>query len=46
MIEFLVDNIYTLCLVDSFSDKWLAFQWETNCAPLLTCFSIPTKKSV
>ena len=25
MIEFLVDNIYMLGLVNSFSDKWLAF---------------------
>ena len=24
-----------LGLVDSFSDKWLAFLWRTNCAPLL-----------
>ena len=24
-----------LGLVDSFSDKWLAFLWEQNCTPLL-----------
>ena len=44
MIEFLVDNIYMLGLVDSFTDKWLAFVWEQT-APhyWLTCFSIPTK---
>ena len=44
MIEFLVDNIYMLGLVDSFSDKWLAFLWEQTVPHFwLTCFSIPTK---
>ena len=46
MIEFLVDNTYTLDLVDSFSDKWLAFLWEQTVPHYwLTCFSIPTKMS-
>ena len=35
-----------LCLVDSFSDKWLAFQWEQTVPHYwLTCFSINTKVS-
>ena len=41
MIEFLVDM---LGLVDSFSDKWLAFLWEQAVPHFwLTCFSVPTK---
>ena len=33
-------------LVDSFSDKWLAFLWEQTVPHYwLTCFSIPTKMS-
>ena len=49
------DNKYTandickmivLGLVDSFSDKWLAFLWEQTVPHYwLTCFSIPTKMS-
>ena len=32
-----------LGLVDSFSDKWLAFLWEQTVSHYwLTCFSIPT----
>ena len=35
-----------LGLVDSFSDKWLAFVWEQTMPHYwLTCFSIPTKMS-
>ena len=35
-----------LGLVDSFSDKWLAFLWEQTVPHYwLTCFSIPTKMS-
>ena len=35
-----------LGLVDSFSDKWLAFLWEQTVPYYwLTCFSIPTKMS-
>ena len=35
-----------LCLVDSFSNKWLAFLWEQTVPHYwLTCFSIPTKMS-
>ena len=38
--------IYMLGLVDSFSDKWLAFQWEQTVPHYwLTCFFIPTKMS-
>ena len=45
MIEVLVDNIYVR-LVDSFSDKWLAFLWEQTVPHYwLTCFSIPMKMS-
>ena len=48
------DNKYTannICkmidLMDSFSDKWLAFQWEQTVHHYwLTCFSIPTKMSL
>ena len=38
--------IYMLGLVDSFSNKWLAFLWEQD-APhyWLTCFFIPSKMS-
>ena len=44
-IEFLVDNII-LGLVDSFSDKWLAFVWEQTVPHYwLTCFSIPMRMS-
>ena len=44
MIEFLVDNIHVL--LDSFSDKWLAFLWEQTVPHYwLTCFSIPMKMS-
>ena len=36
-----------LGLMDSFSDKWLAFQWEQTVPHYwLTCFSIPTKMSL
>ena len=36
--------IYMLGLVDSFSDKWLAFLWEQTVPHYwLTCFSIPMK---
>ena len=43
--EFLVDNIYVR-LVDSFSDKWLAFLWEQTVPHYwLTSFSIPMKMS-
>ena len=47
MIEVLVDNIYVkLGLVDSFSDKWLAFLWEQTALQYwLICFSIPMKMS-
>ena len=46
IIEFLVDNIYMLGLVNSFSDKWLAFQWEQTVSQYwLTCFSILMKMS-
>ena len=42
MIEFLVDSI----LVDSFSDKRLAFLWEKTVPHYwLTCFSIPVRMS-
>ena len=35
---------YMLGLVDSFSNKWLAFLWETTVSHYwLTCFSIPIK---
>ena len=35
-----------LGLVDSFSDKWLAFIWEQTVPHYwLTCFSIPSKMS-
>ena len=38
--------IYMLGLVDSFSDKWLAFLWEQTVPHYwLTCFSIPTEMS-
>ena len=38
--------IYILGLVDSFSDKWLAFLWEQTVPHYwLTCFSIPMKMS-
>ena len=37
---------YMLGLVDSFSNKWLAFLWEqTETHYCLTCFSIPMKMS-
>ena len=37
---------YMLGLVDSFSDKWLAFLWEQTVPHYwLTCFSIPMKMS-
>ena len=37
---------YMLRLVDSFSDKWLAFLWEQTVPHYwLTCFSIPMKMS-
>ena len=46
MIELLVDNIYMLGFVDSFSDKWLAFLWEQTVLHYwLTCFLIPTRMS-
>ena len=36
-----------LGLVDSFSDKWLAFLWEQTVPHYwLICFSIPTKMSL
>ena len=45
MIEFLVIT-YMLGLMDSFSDKWLAFLWEQTVPQYwLTCFSIPMKMS-
>ena len=45
MIEFLWIT-YMLGLVDSFSDKWLAFLWEQTVPHYwLTCFSIPMKMS-
>ena len=38
--------IYMLGLLDSFSDKWLAFLWEQTMPHYwLTCFSIPMKMS-
>ena len=37
--------IYILGLVDSFSDRWLAFLWEQTVPHYwLTCFSIPMKE--